>query len=128
MGRPAIGDTRLRALRDALGFEAREIADAAGISRAAYSRLETGSRQLGTPETLDRLAAAFGVPMGSLYLYVTERMSLRRLLAVRAVMADSRIQHVLVAQSRAFGIPLADVRAVMAEAMTEDEFDEDDDA
>jgi SOS-response transcriptional repressor LexA len=55
----------LRRLRKAAGLGQRELAERAGLTQSAYSRLETGSRRPGV-ETLSALAAALGVAPGAL--------------------------------------------------------------
>jgi len=59
----ALGDRLLR-LRSAAGLAAGEVADAAGLDRAYYREIETGTFPLDglTYLTLLRLADALGVP------------------------------------------------------------------
>ena len=56
---------RLRWLRHSRGLLQKEVAQIAGISRSAYTDLETGRRRM-TARTADRLAAFFGVPPADL--------------------------------------------------------------
>lgn len=61
---PAPG-ARLRALRLAAGRTASEVAQAAGMARSNYARLESGRHQAAT-RTLHRAATALGVPLAEL--------------------------------------------------------------
>lgn len=60
----SIGD-RLRAARDRTGLTLEQVAEAAGLSKAHLSRLESGERQPSIAALLD-LSAALGVPANTL--------------------------------------------------------------
>ena len=55
----------VRAWREHKGMTLQALADAAGLSKAYLSQIEGGKRQ-GTSATLQKLAAALGVPVGVL--------------------------------------------------------------
>lgn len=61
----ASNGTAIRVIRRALGWQARKLAKAAGISAPYLCNIEAGRRQA-SPEVLRRLAAALGVPMAAL--------------------------------------------------------------
>lgn len=54
---------RLRRLRDAAGLSPAQVADAAGIARAVYSRLESGLREPSW-RTLRKVAKALKISLG----------------------------------------------------------------
>lgn len=61
----ADGASPLRAWREHKGMTLQVLADAAGVSRAYVSQIETAKRN-GSARTLKRLADALGVPVGAL--------------------------------------------------------------
>lgn len=61
----ADGASPLRAWREHQGMTLQALADAAGVSRAYVSQIETAKRN-GSARTLKRLADALGVPVGAL--------------------------------------------------------------
>jgi transcriptional regulator with XRE-family HTH domain len=52
---------RIRELRQARGWNQTELAARAGLRQGTIANLETGARDNPTRETLDKLAAAFGI-------------------------------------------------------------------
>ena len=61
----ADGASALKAWREHKGLTLQALADAAGLSKAFVSQIESGKRT-GTAATLKKLAAALGVPMDAL--------------------------------------------------------------
>lgn len=61
----ADGASPLRAWREHKGMTLQVLADAAGVSRAYVSQIESAKRN-GSARTLKRLADALGVPVGAL--------------------------------------------------------------
>ena len=59
------GASRLRAWRKHRGMTVQALADAAGLSKAFVSQIESGKRT-GTTDSLGKLAAALGVQVGAI--------------------------------------------------------------
>ncbi len=55
---------KLKWLRHQKGMMQREVAEAIGMSRSGYIRLETGVTTMCAQETLDKLEGVFGVELG----------------------------------------------------------------
>src|SRR6476661_4502884 len=57
---------RIRELRRARGWNQTDLAARAGLRQGTIANLETGARDNPTQETLDKLAAAFGISVDTL--------------------------------------------------------------
>lgn len=58
---------RLRAMREALGLKKSELADAIGLDRSSYTKIEKGEKPL-LPKDAYRIFTLYGVDMNFLYL------------------------------------------------------------
>ncbi|MCY4548277.1 MAG: helix-turn-helix domain-containing protein [Defluviicoccus sp.] len=64
-GRPPLGDSPIRSRRLSRGLSLKQVAKAAGLSRACVAHIETG-RNKGTPKTLAAIEYALNMPPGEL--------------------------------------------------------------
>lgn len=64
---PAMVARRLRALREALGLNKADFADAIGIDRSSYTKIENGTKPL-LPPTAYKIWRLYGVDMNYIYL------------------------------------------------------------
>lgn len=65
---------RVRQLREARGWDQKRLAEASGVDRSVISLMERDGRNGARPDTLVRLAGAFGVTVG--YLLGVEEVNL----------------------------------------------------